>query len=232
MSEYKIPREFQAGEYKFGELNGSDECLVFNYDEKYELLTYEAPVIESEVRVYTVPREKMPAELTAVYDKDRALEKIIFSNAGEPERLLYMWFRNIMKSEHAVLKYVKAQADEIAKKIIKKKRTLSRLFFGRFYDGEAVELAVVPATAEEAQAVIAENDGDISAADNSGNYPRENMLAVVNEPLAVMLMCTYGEFRSMLFNKAALTFEERVKDRVLEKISKTEDFQIISEEYD
>lgn len=231
MSEYKIPRKFKAGEYKFGELNNSDgECLELDYDEEYQLLTYEAPMYESEVRVYTVPREKMPSELTAVYDKDGTLEKVVLP--GEPERLLYMWFKNIMKSESAVLKYVKAQADEIAVKIVKRKQTLGRLFFGRFYDGEAVELAVVTASAEEVQAVIDEYDGDISAADNSGNYPRENMLAIANEPLAVMLMCTSGEFRSMLFNKAAEAFEERVKSRVLDKIDKTEDFQTISEEND
>lgn len=231
MSEYKIPRKFKAGEFKFGELENADgECLEFDYDEKYQLLTYEAPMYESEVRVYTVPREKMSSELTAVYDKDGALEKVVLP--GEPERLLYMWFKNIMKSEQAVLKYVKEQADDIAKNIIKRKQTLSRLFFGRFYDGEAVELAVVTASAEEVQAVIDEYDGDISAADNSGNYPRENMFAVNSEPLAVMLMCTNGEFRSMLFNKAAAAFEERVKSRVLEKIGKTEDFQTISEEND
>lgn len=36
----------------------------------------------------------------------------------------------------------------------------------------------------------------------------------------------------MLFYKAAETFEERLKSRVLDKIDKTEDFKFISEEYD
>ncbi len=47
-----------------------------------------------------------------------------------------------------------------------------------------------------------------------------------------MLMCTNGDFRSMLFYKAVETFEERLKNRVLDKIGKTEDFKFISEEYD
>lgn len=231
MGVYKIPRKFKAGEFKFNELNNSDgEHLELDYDEEYQLLTYNAPMYESEVRVYTVPREKIPDELTAVYDKDGALEKITLP--GEPERLLYMWFEHIMKSEHAVLKYVKAQADEIAGKIIKQKRTLSRLFFDRFYDGEAVDIAAGTATAEEVQAVIDEYDGDTSAADNSADFPEENMFRVNYEPIGVMLMCTNGDFRSMLFDKAAAAFEERVKKAVLGKIKTTEDFKVISEEYD
>lgn len=232
MSVYKIPRKFKAGEFKFGELNDSDsECLELNFDEEYELLTYDAPVYENEVRVYTVPRELMPNALTAVYDKDGALDKVTLVE-GERTRLIYIWFKNINKSESSVLKFVKEQADRISEEVIGKKQTLARLFVGKFYDGEAVEIAVRTATAEEVQAVIDEYDGDISTADNSGNYSVEKIMPVDDEPLAVMLMCTNGEFRSMLFYKAAETFEERLKSRVLDKIDRTEDFKFISEEYD
>lgn len=235
MSVYNISRKFKAGEFKFDELENADgECLELDYDEEYQLLTYEAPMIESEVRVYTVPRDKVPDELTAVYDKNGTLEKVMIPRAGEPERLLYMWFEDIMKSERAVLKYIKEQADKISKEIIGRKRKLSRLFFGRFYDGEAVELAVRIATAEEMQAVIDEYHGDLESADNSGNYSVEKMMTVEYEPLAVMLMCTSNlcGFRDRLFNKAAEALEERIKSRVLDKIEKNKDFKVISEEYD
>lgn len=234
MSVYKIPLKFKAGEFKFGELENTDgECpkLEFDYDEEYQMINYDAPMYESEVRVYTVPRDKMPDELTAVYDKNGELEKVELDDGGKT-RLFYMWFKDIMKSERAVLKYIKEQADKIAKEIIGRKQKLSRLFFGRFYDGEAVELAVRSVTAEEVQAVIDKYDKDADAADNSGNYSVEKMMTVDYEPLGVMLMCTNGEFRSMLFNKAAAAFEERVKSRVLDKIEKNDDFKVISEEYD
>ncbi len=232
MSVYKIPLKFKAGEFKFTELNVSDgECIELNYDETYGLLTYEAPIYENEVRVYSVPRELMPNALTVLYDKNGELDKVTLAE-GERVRLIYIWFKNIEKSESGVLKFVREQADRIAQEIIKRKQTLSRLFVEKFYDGEAVDIAAKTATVEEMRAVIDEYNGDVSTADNSGNYPVEKMMTVDYEPLAVMLMCTMGEFRSMLFNKAAETFEERLKSRVLDKIDKTEDFKFISEEYD
>ena len=231
MSVYKIPLKFEAGEYKFYRLNDSDsECLKLNYDEKYELLTYEAPMFENEVRIYTVPQDKMPTQLTAVYDEYGTLERVTLPGASE--RLLYIWLKDAAKSESVVLEYVRTQADEISEKIIERGQAISRLFFDRFYDGEAVDISVGTATAEEMQAVIDKYDGDTSTVDNSGNYPRENMIMIRFEPLAIMLMCTDGEYRSTIFEKAAAAFEERIKSRVLDKISKTEDFKIISEEYD
>lgn len=232
MSVYKIPRKFKAGEFKFTELNGSDgERIELNYDETYGLLTYEAPIYENEVRVYSVPRELIPNALTVLYDKNGELDKVTLAE-GERVRLIYIWFKNIEKSESGVLKFVREQADRIAQEIIKRKQTLSRLFVEKFYDGEAIDIAAKTATAEEMRAVIEEYDGDVTTADNSGNYPEENRLEVDSETLGVMLMCTNGEFRSMLFNKAAEAFEERLKSRVLDKIDKTEDFKFISEEYD
>lgn len=232
MSVYKIPRKFKAGDFKFGDFKDLDgECLELNFDEEYELLTYNAPMYENEVRVYTVPRELMTNALTAVYDKDGALDKVTLAE-GERTRLIYIWFKNINKSESSVLKFVKEQADRISEEVIGKKQTLARLFVEKFYDGEAVDIAAKTATAEEMKAVIDEYDGDVTTADNSGNYPSKKRLAVDAEPLGVMLMCTMGEFRSMLFYKAAETFEERLKSRVLDKIDKTEDFKFISEEYD
>lgn len=231
MSVYKIPRKFKAGEFKFTELDSSDECIELNYDETYGLLTYEAPMYENEVRVYCVPKELMPNALAALYGKNGELEKVTLAEGG-CVRLIYIRFKDIMKSESGVLKFVKEQADRIAQEIIKRKQTLARLFVEKFYDGEAVDIAAKTATADEMRAVIDEYDGDVTTADNSGNYPSENRLAVDAETLGVMLMCTNGEFRSMLFNKAAETFEERLKSRVLDKTDKTGDFKFISEEYD
>lgn len=229
--EFKIPLRFKAGSFKFGELSGgSDETLVLDYDSEYELLTYSAPMYENEVRVYTVPRELMPNALSAVYNESGALDKVELAEA-ERTRLIYIWFKDINASKRVVLKYVKEQADRMSKEILGRKQKLARLFFGKFYDGEAVEIAVKTATAEEVQAVIDEY-GEQSSADNSGNYPVEKMIMLEYEPLEVMLMCTNGDFRSMLFDLAANAAEERIKSRVLDKIAKTEDFKFISEEYD
>ncbi len=233
MSVYKIPLRFTAGSFKFSELGRvkNGECLELDYDDEYQMITYNAPMYGSEVRIYTVPRELMPNALSAVYGSDGVLGKVEFSE-GERKRLFYIWYKDIGASERSVLKFIKEQADKIAKEVIGRKQTLARLFVGRFYDGEAVEIAVRTATTEEMQEVIEYYNGDVSAADNSGNYSVEKMITVDHEALGVMLMCTNGDFSSRLFNKAVETFEERLKSRVLDKISKTEDFKFISEEYD
>ena len=231
MAEYIVPLQFKAGTFKFDELDTVDgDVLTLCYDENYQLLTYNAPPEGNEVRVYTVPRELMPNGLTAVYDDKGTLDKVEFSD-GEHTRLFYIWFKNISKSERGVLKFVKEQADMISKEIIGRKQTLARLFIEKFYDGEAVDIAVKTATAEEVQAVVAKY-GTPSSADNSGNYPVENRIELDREQLAVMLMCTGGIFRSMLFGKAVEAFEERINKRALDKAKKTDDFKFISEEYD
>lgn len=231
--EYNIPRNFKPGEFKFDELKSiaKGDFLTFCYDEKWQLLTYNAPMYENEVRIYTVPRELTPSGLTAVYNENGELDRVEL-RGGEKTRLMYIWFENNDASERIVLKYVKEQADKMADEVIKRKQKFARLFFGKFYDGEAVEIAVKTATAEEMQAVIDEYDGELRTADNSGNYPVEKMIMLEYEPLAVMLMCTDGDFRSTLFNLAADTVEERIKKNVLDKIDKTEGFKFISEEYD
>lgn len=231
MGVYKIPLRFTAGSFKFSELGRVEncECLELDYDDEYQMVTYNAPMYGSEVRIYTVPRELMPNALSAVYGNDGILGKVEFSE-GERKRLFYIRYKNIAASERGVLKFIKEQADMISKEIIGKKQTLSRLFIEYFYDGEAVDIAAETATAEETQAVIDYYKGDITAADNYGNF--NNRIPIDLEALGVMLMCTNGDFRSMLFYKAVETFEERLKNRVLDKIGKTEDFKFISEEYD
>lgn len=109
---------------------------------------------------------------------------------------------------------------------------LTRIFIEKFYDGEAVDIAAKTATAEEVQAVIDEYDGEIAAADNSGNFPLENRIGLACETLGVMLMCADGLLRNRLFDKAVETFAERVRSRVLKKGEFTEDFRFIVEEYD
>lgn len=226
-----IPLKFKAGKFKFNDLNGGDEKLTLCYDEKWELVTYDSPIYENEVRIYSVPSGLMPNALTAVYGDGGGLERIELTQ-GDRARLIYIRYADNELSKSGVLNFAEEQADKIADEIIGRGQKLARLFVGRFYDGEAVELAVKPATAEEMQAVIDEYEGDTEAADNSGDYPAQNLIMVDCETLGVMLMCTDCDFQDELFDLAAASFEERIKCRVLNKIDKTEDFKFISEEND
>ncbi len=226
-----IPLNFKAGKFKPHELNGGGEELTLCYDEKWGLVTYDAPEYENEVRIYSVPKELMPDALTVVYGEDGELERVELTE-NDRTRLIYIRYADNELAKAGVLKFIEEQADNAADEIIGRGQKLARLFVGRFYDGEAVEISVKTATAEEVQAVIDEYDGDTEAADKSGDYPAENMIMPDCETLGVMLMCTDCDFQSELFDLAAAAFEERIKERVLDKISKTEDFKFISEECD
>lgn len=229
MSIYKIPLKFKAGEFKFDEIDTVvGECLALDYDNEYQLITYNVPLYGGEARLYTVPRELMPEALTAMYDSNGDIERVELAG----KRLIYIYYKHVMAPERVILKFIKAEADQISDMIIKRKQTLARIFIEKFYDGEAVDIAVKTATAEELQAVIDEYDGKNTAADNSGNFPIENRLELDCETLGVMLMCTNSLLKNRLFDKAAETFAERIKSRVLKKVNATEDFKFISEEYD
>lgn len=233
MSHHKIPLHFKAGNFKFSELHSDkeEESLVLNYDDEYQLITYNVPMYENEARIYSAPRASMPGSLTSVYDDSGQLAKVELVEA-ERTRLIYVHFKNINASKKDVLKFAKEQADQMCAGIIDRKQKLARLFFGKFYDGEAVKIAVKTGTAEEMKAVIDEYDQKPDTADYSGNYPVENMIMLDPEPLSVMLMCTNCNFQYMLFNLAAAAVEERIKSRVLNKITKTDDFKFFTEEWD
>lgn len=229
MDIYHIPLKYKPGEFAFLEMNADEgDCLTLEYDSEYQLLTYNVPMYGGEARLYTVPRELMPEALTALYDGNGDIEKVMLSGT----RLLYIYFKNVMVPERVILKFVKAEADRISDAIIKRKQTLARIFVEKFYDGEAVDIAAKTATAEEVQAVIDKYDGDVTVADNSGDFPIENRLALAGETLGVMLMCAHDLLKNRLFEKAAETFAERIRSRVLKKGKVTEDFRFIVEEYD
>ena len=233
MSIYKIPLKFTAEEFKFSELNigKEDESLNLNYDTKYQLLTYNVPMYENKARIYMVPKGIMPNGLIAVYGNSGELDKVELAEA-EHTRLIYIRLKNIKASEKSILIFAKEQADKMSAEIIGRKQKLARLFFGKFYDGEAVEIGVITATAEEMKAVIDKYDGKPDTADNSGNYPLENMIMLDCETLGVMLMCTDCYFQSKLFGLAAAAVEERIKNCILNQIDKTDDFKFILEEGD
>lgn len=229
MSIFKIPLKGKAGEVMFNEMDPAvGDCLTLDYNDEYQLLTYNVPLYGGEARLYTISRELMPTALTAVYDNNGDINKVMFSGT----RLIYIYYKNVMMPERVILKFVKAEADKISGTIIRRKQTLARIFVEKFYDGEAVDIAIKTATAGEVQTVMDGDGGEAAAANNSGNFPVENRLEIDRETLGVMLMCADSLLQYRLFGKAAEMFAERVRSRVLKKIKTTEDFKFIVEEYD
>ena len=153
MSIFKIPMKFKAGEYKFNEIDAdTGDCLALDYNNEYQLITYNVPLYGNEARLYTVPRELMPEELTAVYDHNGGIERVELAGT----RLIYIYYKDVTVPERVILKFIKAEADRISDVIIKRKQTLARIFIEKFYDGEAVDIAVK--TTEEFKFISEEYD--------------------------------------------------------------------------
>lgn len=71
-------------------------------------------------------------------------------------QLIYIYYKDVMVPERVILKFIKAEADRISDVIIKRKQTLARIFIEKFYDGEAVDIAVK--TTEEFKFISEEYD--------------------------------------------------------------------------
>lgn len=233
MSIYKIPLNYKAGPYRYDELDidEKDENLSLDYNTKHQMMSYTVPVYNNKARIYTIARELIPNGLTTVYNDCGKLDKVELADT-EHTRLIYRRFQDIKASEESILAFVKKQANKICSEIIRKidkNQTLARLFFGTFYDGEAVEIVVKTATEEELNAVINKHGQSPDTVDNCGNYPKENMILLDDEPLAVMLMCTDCDLQCTLFDMAAAAVEEQIKDCIYNKVNRADDFQFITE---
>lgn len=66
---------------------------------------------------------------------------------------------------------------------------------------------------------------------NYRNYPNDSITPDI-ETLRIMLMCTNPEFVNELYGFARYVMTERIKNNVLDKIDKTEDFKFLDAEYD
>lgn len=226
MDIYKIPLTFKAGQFKFSELDtcGAANVLGLNYKARHQLLLYNVPVYQNEVRLYFVPQNLIPDGLCAVYDDSGKLDKIELAES--------------------ILKYVIGQADKMCVEIARKKQPLARLFLGIYYDGQAFEIGVKTATAKEMKAVFDKYGQDPAAADDCDQYPKENILLLLTscfeaddcenhknmllfdgEPLSVMLLCTDIDVQQQLFDLAV----SAIKEQILSKFEKTDDFKVIVE---
>lgn len=242
MDTYKIPLTFKAGKFKFCELNACEEneVLNLNYRVKYQCITYNVPVYQNEVRLFFVPQNLIPDGLCAVYDDSGKLHKIELAEARDT-RLVYLRFQDISTAKESILNYVDEQADKMCVEIARKKQPLARLFIGIYYDGQTFEISVETATAKEMKAVSDKYSQDPNAIDDCVKYPqktsllltdlfrdndhREDTLVFDGEPLNVMLLCTDIDVQGHLFDMAV----SAIRERILNKFVKTDDFKVIVE---
>lgn len=231
---YKVPLNYKEGTYKVDEIvNFSGEVINIKYT-GCESYGYIVPKYDRKVFIYELEDNHV---FTATYDSDGVIKYIQLHRDNTTE-FAYLNFRSYEHAKESILQFSNYWGDRISEKILEHKEKVARLFTVRFFDGVAVDFSVAIATPEKMQKVI-ENykpsrytPKDYRPEDNGCDCYFENMIQIDTDTLSIMLQCTDKKFCGNLFDFAIHTMTERIKNNVLDKLDKTDDFKFIEEEYD
>ena len=232
--EIRIPLRFRQGMYRLNELHTEDDNVLSLCFESYNILTYEVPNRGNKVRLYELEKHDVLAHLTATYRESGELYCVEMRD-GEDVLLVYLHYLDENDAKAEVLDFAEQSAALITKELLERREKLFRLFIEWFYDGESFDYAVKPATEADKQALI-ESAGKRAEdpeflrmlLNNSGDYPYENRIACDDHTIGIMLQCA----PCPLFETVVSEMTERIRERALPLLDKTDDFQFIVSEYD
>lgn len=232
--DYKIPLNYKEGTYKPEEIKDfSGEVINIEYT-GCESYGYIVPKYDREVFIYELKENHI---FTATYDSDGVIKYIQLHRDNTTE-FAYINFKSYEHAKESILQFSNYWGDRLSEKILEHKEKAARLFTVRFFDGVAVDFSVAIATPEKMQKVIENYKPSIYTPknyrpeDNGCDYYFENMIQIDTDTLSIMLQCTDENFCGNLFEFAIHTMTERIKNNVLDKLDKTDDFKFIEEEYD
>ncbi|MDE5569786.1 MAG: hypothetical protein K2I82_03935 [Ruminococcus sp.] len=226
---YRIPLKFSTGKYSLPELVSADrDFLEMNLD-KYGILTYRVPKYGTEVRIYSVEPKILKNTMKAQYDDSGNLEYADFKRNNRRE-LIYIRLDE-ESAKMTIYQFARFQADMISEKIIHRREKMSRIFVEYFYDG-SVDFAIKPCSVEDFRQLAKSCGNCMDSLDSSGEYPHENRIECDRDTLSVMLLCVPDSLSTELFYFAVYVMTEKIKENILDRIEKTDDFKFIAEEYD
>ncbi|MCM1506066.1 MAG: hypothetical protein NC177_02870 [Ruminococcus flavefaciens] len=243
MESYHIPLNYREGTYKTEEITDySGETINLEY-EGSEVYRYISPKHNEEVRIYSVPYNPV---FTATYDSKGVIKHIELHRENRTE-LVYIYFKDNEHAKENIWQYSCYWGDWISEKILERKGKISRLFIDYSDNYFSADFLVNTYTLEDVQQVIDDYNRYIESkgekyrkrrvypvADFSGNYrnyPNDSITPDI-ETLRIMLMCTNPDFANELYGFARYVMTERIKNNVLDKIDKADDFKIKSTPYD
>lgn len=225
---YKFPLNYKEGTYTAEEITDfSGEVIDIEYM-GCDIFHYRVPKYDGEVRVYEVKENHV---FMAAYDSDGVIKYIELKREKRTE-LVYINFKDNEHAKENIWQYSCFWGDKLSERILEHKEKISRLFIEHFYDGQAVDFAAKTGTPEDMKNIFARYGDGSDAVDNSGDYPFENRIEADNNTLGVMLSCTEYNFCVELYYFAVYVMTERIKNNVLDKLNKTDDFKFLDAEYD
>ncbi|MDE6677462.1 MAG: hypothetical protein K2K02_00320 [Ruminococcus sp.] len=234
---FSIPLNYKEGTFKVEEIKDFNcktldmKCVCDN-----GIFEYTVPVRDREIRtynemarIYDVPANPV---FTATYDSNGVIKYIELQRENKKD-LAYINFHGYEHSKETIYKYSCYLGEWISEKILEHTEKIARLFID--YSGDVCFLVSirtpedVQKTIERTIAKFGKSYDDYSA--DYYNYPNDSIVPD-SEILRIMMMCTDENFCGELYEFAVSSITERIKNNVLDKIDKSENFKLISEEYD
>ena len=225
---YKVPLKYKEGTYKIEEIADlSGEVIDIEYI-GCDIFRYIVPKYDREVRIYGVKENHVFA---ATYDSDSIIKHIELKREKRTE-LVYINFKDNEHTKENIWQYSCFWGDRISEKILERRQKIARIFIGYFYDGEAAGFYVNAYTPKDVQKVLDKYNNDNNSADKLENYSHTEEILPDNNTLRVMLLCTDENFAGDLYGFAVYVITNRIKENVLDKIDRTDDFKLILKEHD
>lgn len=240
---FVIPLKYKEGIFRAEEITDfSSETIDIEYI-GCEVFRYIVPEHDEEVRIYQMPENPV---FTATYDSNGIIKHIELQRENKTE-LVYINFKDNEHAKENIWQYSCYWGDRISEKILERKGKIARLFIDYSADYFSANFLVNIYNPEDVRQVIDDYNKYIESkgksykkchaypvADISGNYrnyPNDSITPDI-ETLRIMLMCTNSDFVNELYGFAVYVMTERIKENVLEKIDKTDDFKFLDTEYD
>ncbi|MDE6781842.1 MAG: hypothetical protein K2J40_10340 [Ruminococcus sp.] len=225
---FSIPLKYKEGTFRAEKIKDfSGETINLEYI-GCEIFRYILSGHYEEVRIYGVPENPV---FTAAYDSDGVIKHIELQRNNRTE-LMYINFPDRETAKENIWQYSCFWGDWISEKILERKEKIARIFIGYFYDGEAADQYVNVYTPEDVQKVIDKYNNGNNPADKLGNYPHDEEILPDNDTLRIMLLCTDDNFANDLFEFAVYVMTNRIKENILDKIDRADDFKLILKEHD
>lgn len=229
---YHIPLNYKEGTYSPEEITDfAGETIDIERGGCGTLYSYIVPKYKEEVVIYEQTLNDNP-RLTVTYGNDGVIKYIKLYRLNRTE-LAYINFPDKETATQIIRKFSEYGGDQISREIIERNEKIARIFIGYFYDGDAVGYCVNVYTPEDVQEVLDKyNNYDETYWCSSYSHDKEIMIYDYNDALRIMLLCSDEDYVTELFELSLYTIIERIKENVLEKIDKTDDFKLIIDQLD
>lgn len=238
MKEYKIPLKFKSGRFHFSELTANNEDVLLLSHGEYDILSYFVPKYRTEVRLYNIAEKLIQDCLYVTYNDNGQLKYVELIQDDDIE-LVFISYIDDADAKTEVFDYAEQSADIISNELLKCKEKVSRLFIEYYREVGVIDFAAKIGTVADKQTVInslgekaKQHDFVEMAIDNSGNYPHKNRIECDRDTLNIMMLCANPDIQHELLITAIDMMTNIIKNNVVDKLDKSDDFKFIAEEYD